>query len=390
MSKDDVNLFMKKGSSIPCYESGKTRAPIRSDVSANVTHEGTPLSDFEILCKPETYIQAFKHCKKGTYWKYSVQAFRRDLLRNCSKLAQEIKEGTYRPSNTYNFTIFERGKQRYIQAPAIRDRVLIHALCHDILENKIYPKMIYDNSATIKNRGMSFARKRILTHLRKFHHKHGNNGYILQLDFRKFFDSIDHELLIEEFKKYVKDPQIMQLIETCVRYNKSSKGLGIGSELSQIAGVMFPHSIDFYCKVKQGIKYYGRYMDDVYIIHQDKEYLKRLYHEIVKVADTLKLSFNPKKVKITKLSNTFIFLKGKYRLSQSGKVSYLPCASTIRRTRRRLNRIIKNLSINPENLEYIYDNWRGNVLRQFPKSKNIIKRFDDKYSHTRVSKEKSK
>ena len=380
------NYFSNKGSSAPSRTNEKTRAPIHSDKSANVFNEGTPLSDFDKLCQIETYINAFKHCKKGTYWKFSVQKFRNDLLQNCFEIAKSVKHHSYHPTKTYNFTINERGKERYIQAPSIRDRVFVHALCHEVLESKIYPKMIYDNSATIKCRGMSFARKRILTHLRKFYRKHGTNGYILQLDFRKFFDSINHSILIDEFKKYVQDTDIMRLIETCVNYNGKSKGLGIGSELSQIAGVMFPHNIDFFCKVKQKLKYYGRYMDDIYIIHHDKEYLKNLYLEIVKVAEKLDLHFNPKKVKITKLSCTFVYLKGKYKILKTGKISYLPCACTIRRAKRKMNQICKTPKINPENLEYIYSTWRDNTLRQFPQSSGIVKKLDKCYQSTRIYK----
>lgn len=314
----------KKGSPIPSHENEKTCAPSRSDTSANENTESAhselpeqiTQSDslFDKLCEMGTYVKAFQHCKKGTYWKYSLQGFRSEILSNCLKIARDVKNGTYKPSKTYNFVINERGKERYIQAPAICDRVFVHALCHEVLEGAIYPKLIYDNSATIKKRGMSFARKRFLVHLEKFTAEHGNNGYILQLDFRKFFDSINHEKLIQEFRKYVKDPRIMRLIEISVNYNNKMKGLGIGSELSQIAGVMFPNNIDFYAKIKKSVKYYGRYMDDIYIIHEDRDFLLNLKNEVIKLAKDLDLEFNPSKIKLTKLCNTFVFLKGKYRV----------------------------------------------------------------------------
>lgn len=381
-------MSLKKGSPIPSYESEKTCAPMCSDSSANTIHESAPSdvsSDFDVLCEMGTYIKAFQHCKKGTYWKFSVQAFRRDLLPSCLKLARSVKNGTYKPTKTYNFTINERGKERFIQAPAIRDRVFVHALCHEILEGKIYPKLIYDNSATIKNRGMSFARKRFLTHLRKFRAKHGNNGYILQLDFKKFFDSINHEILIQEFRKYIKDPRIMHLIEICVNYNGKTKGLGIGSELSQIAGVMFPNSLDFHCKVKRSVKFYGRYMDDIYAIHESRDFLLKLKDELIELAKRLDLKFNPSKIKITKLCNTFVFLKGKYRVPDAGKIIALPCSSSLRRAKKRMQRMNKNPKINPENLCEIYNMWHKGTLSQFPQSVNILKKFDKMFKNTRVS-----
>lgn len=382
-------MLIDKGFPIPSLEEEKTRAPMCSDSSDNTIHEGaTPatLSDFEKLCDFGTYVKAFMHCKKGTYWKYSVQSFRQNLLLSCLKLARSVENGTYHPTKTYNFTITERGKPRFIQAPAIRDRVFVHALCSEVLENKIYPKMIYDNSATIKNRGMSFARKRFLAHLRKFQNKHGNNGYILQLDFKKFFDSISHEKLIQEFRKYVKDPKIMHLIKICVNYNGKTKGLGIGSELSQIAGVMFPNIIDFHSKTKRQVKYYGRYMDDIYIIHENKEFLKKLKDEVIEIAKRLELEFNPSKIKLIKLCKNFVFLKGKYKISDAKrKVTALPCASSLRRAKRRMHRMNKNPNIHPDNVHEIYNMWRKSTIKQFPQCKNILKKFDEMFRNTKVA-----
>ena len=63
--------------------------------------------------------------------------------------------------------------------------------------------LIYDNSASIKGKGIDFARKRLLVHLRKYYHQHGSNdGYILLIDFSKYYDNIQHEKLIEQFEKY--------------------------------------------------------------------------------------------------------------------------------------------------------------------------------------------
>lgn len=382
-------MLIDKGFPIPSLEEEKTRAPMCSDSSDNTIPEGAThatLSDFEKLCDFETYVNAFMHCKKGTYWKYSVQSFRQNILISCLKLARSVENGTYHPTKTYNFTITERGKPRFIQAPAIRDRVFVHALCSEVLENKIYPKMIYDNSATIKNRGMSFARKRFLAHLRKFQNKHGNNGYILQLDFKKFFDSISHEKLIQEFRKYVKDPKIMHLIEICVNYNGKTKGLGIGSELSQIAGVMFPNIIDFHSKTKRQVKYYGRYMDDIYIIHESKEFLEKLKDEVIEIATGLELEFNPSKIKLIKLRNNFVFLKGKYKISDAKrKVTALPCASSLRRAKRRMHRMNKNPNIHPDNVHEIYNMWRKSTIKQFPQCKNILKKFDEMFRNTKVA-----
>lgn len=87
------------------------------------------------------------------------------------------------------------------------------------------------------------------------------------------------------------------------------KSIGIGSQLSQIAGLLYPTRIDNYCKIVKGIKYYGRYMDDIYIIHHDKEYLKKLIDEIDNICKEYGIFLNRKKTQIIKLSRPFTFLK---------------------------------------------------------------------------------
>ena len=105
---------------------------------------------FEHLCQAQTYINAFKHCRKESIWKASTQKFEEDLLVECCELAHAVRTHTYTPEPYLEFDICERGKHRHIKAPTIRDRVFMHALCQDILNPRIVPKLIYDNSAAIK------------------------------------------------------------------------------------------------------------------------------------------------------------------------------------------------------------------------------------------------
>lgn len=321
----------------------------------------------------QPFLDAFNHCKSGSIWKSSMQLFSRDRLLECLHLANDLAYGTYKVSKYKEFTISERGKLRHIKAPAIRDRVLCHALCHKVLLPRILPHLIYDNSASVKGKGVSFARKRLLAHLRKYYaRQHTNVGYILQTDFSSFFDSIPHDLLFETLKQYVPEPEIQAVIRTIIdSYNDTGVGLGIGSELSQVAGIVYPHPIDTYCKTVRQCKYYARYMDDIYIIHHDKAFLQDVYHNMERIAHSLRLTFNPRKCHISRLDKGFSHLKGNYRLTATGKVIYSPCRKTITRERRRLKRM-------PEEARHdAYKIWRGNTLTQFPQY--VVRSFDILY-----------
>lgn len=322
------------------------------------------------------YLEAFEACKSGSMWKSSVQLFNRDKLIECTKLANEVASGCYKVSKYKEFNICERGKLRHIKAPAIRDRVLCHALCHNVLLPRILPHLIYDNSASVKGKGISFARKRILAHLHRYYARyHTNVGYILQTDFSSFFDSVPHNRLFETFKQYVPEPEILSLIRTILNsYTPTGIGLGIGSELSQVAGIMYPHPVDSYCKTVRQCKYYARYMDDIYVIHPDKDFLHDVFSGMQAEAHKLGLKFNPKKCHISRIDKGFTYLKGIYHLNSTGHVSYFPHRKTLTRERRRLRRMPKDA------LPDAYRAWRGNALTQFPHMPYLtIQNFDHLY-----------
>lgn len=356
----------------------KNSAPTDLATANDLISESGPFSK---LCSPQTYIDAFNHCRKNAIWKSSVQRFEKDKLALCVKLANDIKNSTYQPDPYREFNICERGKRRHIKAPTIRDRVFTHALCHEILNPIILPHLIYDNSAAIKGRGVSFARKRILVHLHSFYRKHGNNGYILQTDFSRFFESIDHALLYQTFCKYVHDQRILAILKRIIFSFKGNTGVGIGSELSQIAGILYPSPIDHYCKTVKRCHFYARYMDDIYIIHESKEFLKTLFVALKAYASKLKLLFNPRKYRISKLSANFTFLKTNYHLSNTGKVFYKPCKNTLIREHRKLKNMQVKYHAGIISLELIksaYKSWRGSIARQYPQAiKHTIKYFDN-------------
>lgn len=346
------------------------------DVSTN-----NDIGSFEHLCQAQTYINAFKHCRKESIWKASTQKFEEDLIVECCNLAEAVRTHTYTPDPYLEFDICERGKPRHIKAPSIRDRVFMHALCQDILNPRIVPKLIYDNSAAIKGRGISFARKRTLTHLHRYYCKYGTNqGYVLQTDFSSFFNSINHELLYQFFCKYVPEVEIRYLIRMVIDGFDGDIGIGIGSELSQVAGILFPSIIDHYCTTVCGCGFYARYMDDIYVMHPDLNYLKQVFTGMLSIASSLCLTFNPRKCRFSKLDKSFSYLKGQYTLTATGKVLYSPSRVALTRERRKLKHQLRrhhNRKLPLHDIIVSYKSWRGNIIRQYPHmSSKTLQSFD--------------
>ena len=378
------------------------------------------MKDMESIYDANALLNAFRESKKGTSWKESVQRYEMNLLRNINQTQKEIANGTYEQKDFYEFPLNERGKTRHIKSMHISDRVVQRSVCDNVLVPELERYLIYDNGASMKGRGIHFARKRLSTHLHKYFRKNGSNeGYILLIDFTKFFDNICHETLVKEMRSKIGNDETMnfvaKLIDTfridvsymtdeeyagCLKtiYNaleyaeidKSKltgekymkKSVGIGSQISQISGVFYPTRIDTYCKVVKSLKYYGRYMDDIYIIHRDKEYLKELLTQIQKMCDELGLFINPKKTQIIKLSKGFTFLKIKYILTDTGKVVERISRDGITRMRRKLKKLRKKLDAGEvafEDIRCAYASWRGDKKHydSYTTLKNMDKLFNE-------------
>lgn len=329
---------------------------------------------YERILDLNNLYDAFSKCKKNVDWKHSVQKYEANVLSNINSLRKQLENGTYKQKPFSEFTINERGKTRNIKALHISDRVLQRALCDDILIPELKKYLIYDNGASIKGKGIDFTRKRLKVHLMKYYRKHGNKGYVLKIDFSKYFDSIDHDILIKFLEDKIKDKKVIDLMKYLVG-TFGEKGCGIGSQISQVAGIYYLNFLDQFCKTVRQCKYYGRYMDDIYIISDSKIFLKTICTEISYISWLLKLKLNEKKTQIIKLENGFFFLNMKYRISESGKISVIPAKKTITRERRKLKKLAPRLS--EKEFTERYKSWRGNISKY--NSHNSVLRMDALY-----------
>ena len=264
---------------------------------------------FAPLLDIDCYVKAWQQVRKISGWKDSTQTFGLNLLPNLRALIDSIEAGAYQPDPFFVFQYCERGHHRLIKALSARDRVLHHVLCNNVLIPGLRRFLIYDNGASLSGKGISFARARLECHLHRHMRAHEREGWILLLDFRKFFDNIPHQQLIDAICRHLPSERLRELLtvilhqhETDISYLPDDtdlsafvlnsvehhklppelmtgrrylrRGLGVGAPLSQIAGVFYPTPLDNYCKNRLGCRFYARYMDDVYLIHHDKSFLR--------------------------------------------------------------------------------------------------------------------
>lgn len=136
---------------------------------------------------------ALRASMKGSAWKREPQAFAHNWLAELSKLKKELQTQTYKTMQGSEFTLNERGKIRHIHGGRMRDRIVRHALCDEIITPCMLPYLIHNNGASQSGKGLSFARREFERDLHNYWLKHkSNKGYIAFVDLSKFYDNIQH------------------------------------------------------------------------------------------------------------------------------------------------------------------------------------------------------
>lgn len=346
---------------------------------------------------------SYRRSIKEPNWKRCVQTYEKNAVYNLYKLHNRLIDMTYEQRDFYEFTLHERGKVRRIKAMYIEDRIVQRSLSDYILTPIIKDYLIYDNAASLEKKGVDFCRKRLETHFHRYYRKYGRSGYILKIDFSKFFDNLLHDYckkilfdivddkkvhwLIDEmlnsFKldvSYMNDDEYAQcLLSTfnSLDYEFLSEGkkmgekfmeksVGIGSHISQLCGILYPTEVDNYCKIVKRIKYYGRYMDDIYIIHPEREFLQDILIYLDNLCKSLGLHINQKKTCIVPIRHGIKFMQIKYNLTESGHLIRRPSSSTYTRERRRLKSFHHLFSCGRISLPEIvlcYRSWKGGLKR---------------------------
>jgi len=233
---------------------------------------------FEIVIKEETLKQALfdvavsKKKKERFYKKPSIAD---KYLENSDKVIANIKrnlnEKTYKVTTKKSFQRRERGKLRTITPPSFYDSIIYHATIISLMpyfEKKFY----YYSLGSIPGKGPWVGLNSIKSNL-KDDRKH--TKYCLQIDVRKFYDSIDRKLLIEKLKRTIKDQDMIWLLDVIIN-GQPGKGLPLGAYTSGWFANFFLDEIDHFIKQELKVKYYYRYVDDMVLFGPNKKKLHKI------------------------------------------------------------------------------------------------------------------
>ena len=298
---------------------------------------------FERFCSFDALYEASYKVCRNVRWKDSTIVFEENRIETILKTEYDLRINEYLQLVFSCFSIIERGKPRDIRACHINDRLVQNALCEEVLLPELTPKFVYDNCATLKGKGIDFALERVKHHLQQAHLEYGlgNDFYGARIDIRKYFDSIDHKSLKKMARNVIKDDQVYNLVCYLIDtfaykitkdkepiqgkpyfiskngkyvevqitrfkpnrkyYECDAKSLGLGSQTSQLFALLTLNEVDHFIKEELHIKYYGRYMDDLYLIYNDSQYLLECVQKIEQKLAEIGLQLNTKKTTITRI-----------------------------------------------------------------------------------------
>lgn len=244
--------------------------------------------------------------RQGKNFTEELHAFQYHIERNLYALFQDLNNGKYQHGGYNKFVVCDN-KRREISVASIRDRV-VHRLLYDYL-TKIYDKtFIYDAWSCRVGKGLLGAINRTQQFLHSF-----PDAFIWRADVQKFFDSVDHQVLIQILRRKIKDPKTVHLLEGVIHsFSKregESVGMPIGNLTSQIFANIYLNELDRFVKHTLKPCAYLRYGDDFLLFNLNKQELMQFRARVIHfLAESLKLKLQPKNDIIVKAQSGLKFL----------------------------------------------------------------------------------
>ena len=321
-------------------------------------------SDWERVISFSALLHGLRMAQRNVMWKDSVVGYSLNALENTLKLKRELEDGTYQISAYQRFMIHEP-KTREIVATRIRDRQFQRSLCDNVLYRDMTRGFIHDNCACQRGKGVDFAMNRLEAHLHRYYRKHGADGWVLRCDIRHYFPETPHEVAKAAIRKRVKDKKCCQAAEDIIDSFGGERGIGLGSQVSQLVELAVLDETDHYIKERLRIRHYVRYMDDFILIHEDRKTLERAKVEIQARVRALGLEMN-RKTQIAPLRHGIRFLKWRFILTDTGKVVRRMSRQSIVKEQRKLKKLagkVRRGEIPEEYLWTSFQSWRANAMR---------------------------
>lgn len=321
--------------------------------------------DTEEIIGFDALYESMHKCKRHVMWKGSVAHFVLNGVEETYKLSRELKDGTYKGREVTKFTI-TKPKKREIISVSFRDRVYQRSLNDNVLYPTMTRSFIRDNWACQKGRGTDDARDRVKVFLQRMYRKYGTDFYVLQTDIHGYYPNMRHDVTNEMLRKKLSIDVAERAINILDGQYAGDIGYDPGSQMVQIVGISLMNDADHRMKECLELRAFGRYMDDSLMFHSSKEYLEHCRKEIRKELSVRGLTFNEKKTRIFKVTDGFVFLGFKYRLTETGKVIKTIDPKNVKERRRMLKKLVRKAKrgeLTRKMVDESYYSWRAHAKK---------------------------
>jgi len=317
------------------------------------------------ICTFENLWKAFRYARRGKRHKLEVALFEQDVERQLFEIQEALTSNNFEFQGYRSFIITDP-KERVICAAPFRDRVVHHAICN-IIAPLMDMALLDDVYACRTGKGTHLAIKKAMSMMKK-------HQWVLKMDIKKYFYTIDHDILLTTLANRFIDVQVMDLISKLLKTYHSDlsyyfrfpqdnlfdiarpRGLPIGNLTSQWFANFYLNPIDRLIKQKLKLPGYVRYMDDFILFADTKDDLFHTKEEVIQALQLLRLQANDKKTQIFPIKNGFPFL-GLYLRQNRLRI----LRSNLKRIKRRLGEQAKKMQ-RDQNLQHVTQSlqaWTG-------------------------------
>lgn len=239
---------------------------------------------FDKIVSLDNLYEADKRARRQKSHRPEVMLFDKNKDKLLLDLQRKLINGEYETSEYYVFKIYEPKEREIFKLPYYPDRIVHHAIMN-IMEPIWVSAFVKGTYSCIRKRGIHKALKDVKFALKD----EVNTQYCLKLDIRKFYPSIDHDILKTIIRKKIKDKRLLSLLDEII---ESAQGVPIGNYLSQLFANLYLTYLDHWIKEQKKVRYYFRYADDIVILGGDKQQLRDLFYDIQDYLNNkLKLNF---------------------------------------------------------------------------------------------------
>lgn len=272
-------------------------------LGGGVNSHGCPEVTFDKVVSLENLVTAWYEFRRGKRSRQDIRLYEYDLEDNIFNLHKELTSEYYRPDIYHQFRINDP-KPRLISKATVRDRLVHHAIYRCL-----YPifdrSFIFDSYSCRLGKGSHKAFARVRRQILSCSRNYTRPCFALKCDIRRFFDTIDHEVLLGLISKRVQDEQLLDLLNKVVKgfEVQTNKGMPIGNLTSQLFANIYMDPLDKFIKHRLKSPYYVRYADDFLLLANTEVELMGHFVEIWRfLKEFLRLELHPHKISLRKLS----------------------------------------------------------------------------------------